>query len=129
MYSELADILKTRTQKLALDILILLDEIQNSTIYNVSINQLRKSATSIGANYGSALRAKSKADFISKLSFVIEEANETLYWLALLFESKKIKEFEFEKLHKETLEILNIMAKTKSSTIKNVKPSKITNTD
>lgn len=124
MYSELAESLKNRTKRLALDTLLLLDGIPYSSVSNVLVKQLTKSATSIGANYRSALRGKSKADFISKISIVVEEADEALYWLELLHETNRINGTEFEKLHKETSEILSIMSKTKSSTINNLENKK-----
>jgi four helix bundle protein len=120
MYSEFADNLKNRTKQLAIDTLMVLENVQFSNVTSVLIKQLTKSATSIGANYRSALRGKSKADFVSKLSVVIEEADETLYWLELLFETKKISQSDYENLHKETNEILMIMSKTKSSTLENL---------
>ncbi len=124
MYSETAEILKKRTKQLALNTLLLLDAIPYSTISSVLIKQLTKSSTSIGANYRSALRGKSKADFISKLSVVVEEADEALYWLELLHETGKINRTDYGKLHKETYEILSIMSKTKSSTISNLEQIK-----
>lgn len=120
MYSELAETLKGRTKQFALDVILMLDSIPSSAVSGVLVKQLAKSSTSIGANYRSALRGKSKADFISKLSIVIEEADETLYWLELLHETKKLNNAEFEKLHNETLEILSIMSKTKNTTLKNL---------
>lgn len=120
MYSEFAEDLKNRTKQLALNTLFILTNVHSSNVSSVLVRQLTKSATSIGANYRSALRGKSKADFVSKLSVVIEESDEALYWLELLFESKMITKSDFENLHKETNEILLIMSKTKSSTISNI---------
>jgi four helix bundle protein len=121
MYSEFADNLKNRTKQLAINTLAVLENVQFSNVTSVLVKQLTKSVTSLGANYRSTLRAKSKADFISKISVVIEEADEALYWLELLYETRKINESDFEKLHKETNEILMIMSKTKSTTQENLK--------
>ncbi len=121
MYSEFAETLKNRTKQLALNTLLMLDAIPYTNVSSVLVKQLAKSATSVGANYRSALRGKSKPDFISKLSVVVEEADEALYWLELLYESKKITETDFNNLHKETSEILAIMSKTKTSTQENIK--------
>lgn len=121
MYSEFADNLKNRTKQLAINALAVLENVQFSNVTSVLVKQLTKSVTSVGVNYRSALRAKSKADFISKISVVIEEADEALYWLELLYETKKNNESDFEKLHKETNEILMIMSKTKSTTQENLK--------
>src|SRR5437764_376151 len=51
--------------------------------------QLLRSATSVGANYRAACRAQSRPEFASKLSIVVEEADESLYWLELIQESKR----------------------------------------
>jgi four helix bundle protein len=51
-------------------------------------NQVFRSGTSVGANYRAACRARSKAEFIAKLGIVLEEADETLYWLELLAETE-----------------------------------------
>ncbi len=65
-----------------------------------------RSATSVGANYRSACRAKSTADLIAKLSIVEEEVDETLYWLKLLIESRLITAEKLNNLMQETSEIL-----------------------
>ena len=68
--------------------------------------QLLRSGTSIGANYRAACRGKSKADVISKLAIVEEEADETVYWLELLIESKIVEPARINLLLKETNEIV-----------------------
>jgi four helix bundle protein len=60
----------------------------------------------VGANYRAACRAKSTADFINKLKIVEEEADETLYWLELLVESKIISEANLTDLMQEVNEII-----------------------
>ncbi len=79
--------LKKRTKKFALEIILLVNELPKSTIGFELGKQLLRSGTSIGANYRSAQRGRSKAEFISKLSIVQEEADETIFWLELLHES------------------------------------------
>ena len=71
--------------------------------------QICKSGTSIGANIAEAQRAQSTADFVSKMKIALKEANETQYWLRLLFESKYLSEREFISLHNDLLEILKIL--------------------
>ena len=66
--------------------------------------QLLRSGTSIGANYRAACRGKSKADVISKLAIVEEEADETIYWMELLIESKIVYTSRVDALIKETNE-------------------------
>lgn len=68
--------------------------------------QLIRCATSVGANYRAACRAKFKADMIAKLSIVEEEADECLYWLELLVESDLIPEAKVASLMTEINEIL-----------------------
>jgi len=90
--------LKRRTKKFALDIIRLVEEFPRSKTGDIIGRQLIKSATSVGANYRAACRAQSRAHFISKISIVEEEADESLYWLELskdagLADEKKISPF------------------------------------
>src|SRR5256885_6023331 len=78
-----AEEFKLRTKALAVRMIKLVDSLPSSRSTNVIANQLMRSGTSVGANYRAACRAKSKADFISKLGNVEEECDETLYWLEL----------------------------------------------
>ena len=74
-------------------------------------NQLLRSGTSVGANYRSAQRGKSKSDFIYKVKIAKEEADESIYWLELIITSKILKDFlEAEKLLKEANELTAILA-------------------
>lgn len=61
-------------------------------------NQIGRSGTSIGANIREAQYAHSKADFIAKLQIALKEANETGYWLELLFRTDYISEEEYKRL-------------------------------
>jgi len=74
---------------------------------------LLRSATSVTANYRAACRARSKAEFVAKLSIVVEEADETLLWLEMIEESG-IAKVE-ESLKKEAKEILFIMSASRKS--------------
>src|ERR1700751_1133223 len=74
--------LQNRTKRFALRVLVLIDRLPN-TICGWTI-QLERSATSVGANYRAACRARSRAEFASKLGIVAEEADESLYWLELI---------------------------------------------
>jgi len=66
------------------------------------IKQLVRSSTSVAANYRSCLRAKSKPDFISKISTVVEESDETLFWLEMLYETKYLEKEKYELLYNES---------------------------
>ena len=114
--------LKKRTKRFALDIIKMVNSLPNSPTAKVIGNQLTRSATSVGANYRSACRGRSKADFISKITIVEKEADESCYWLELLFESDLIDQNTFNKLHKEANELTAIFTssgKTSKQSINN----------
>src|SRR4030095_5004512 len=79
--------LKKRTKKFSIEIIKFTETLPTNRAANIICNQILRSATSIGANYRAACRARSRADFISKITIVEEEADETLFWLELLVES------------------------------------------
>jgi four helix bundle protein len=99
---------KRRTREVALRIVKLVDALPNSRSADVIGRQLLRSATSIGANYRAACRSRSSADMISRLSIVEEEADETLYWLDLLADSKKISAPRIAPLRNEVHEIVSM---------------------
>ena len=78
--------LQSRTKQFALRVLVLIDRLPNTIGGRVIANQLARSATSVGANYRAACRARSRAEFAAKLGIVAEEADESLYWLELIRE-------------------------------------------
>jgi four helix bundle protein len=78
--------LQARTKAFALRVIRLFDALPRSAPSQVIGRQLLRSATSVGANYLAACRAQSHAEFAAKLSIVVEEADESLYWLELLQE-------------------------------------------
>ena len=75
----------------------------------VASRQVCKSGTSIGANISEAQRAQSTADFVAKMKIALKEANETQYWLRLLYETNYLSNQEFKSLHNDLLEILKIL--------------------
>jgi four helix bundle protein len=100
--------LKLRTQKFALGIINLTKTMDNSQTSKVISNQLLRAATSVGANYRAACRARSKADFISKITIVEEEADECVYWLELIEMAKILTDNKVEPLKKEAIELTAI---------------------
>ena len=76
----------------------------------VLAKQILRSGTSIGANVRESYSAQSKADFISKLSIALKEADETLYWLELFVESEIITQDEFNSLATDLKEISALLA-------------------
>ena len=97
---------KQRTKQLALRVIRLTDALPVKPSSSVIGRQLLRCATSVGANYRAACRAKSTADLIAKLSIVEEEADECLYWLELLVESGTLPAAKLQALMTETNEIL-----------------------
>ncbi len=77
-------VLQQRTKDFALRVLNLIEQLPNNIGGRVLANHIARSATSVGANYRAACRARSRAEFASKLGTVAEEADESLYWLELI---------------------------------------------
>lgn len=101
--------LQKRTKKFAVDIINLTKLLPNNSIGWTVTNQIIRSGTSVGANYRAVCRAKSDRDFNSKMETVIEEADETLFWLEIIEEVKIInKDIEIKRLQKEADELVAI---------------------
>ena len=84
--------LRTRAKALALHILSVCDEIDTKKGRGVLVNQIVRSATSIGANIHEANYAVSKADFINKFHIALKECSETEYWIEMLVGANAISE-------------------------------------
>ena len=82
-----ADEMKKRTRAFALRTIRLVEALPQTRTAEVIGKQLLRCGTSVGANYRAACRARSQADFISKMGIVEEEADETIYWMGLLIEA------------------------------------------
>jgi four helix bundle protein len=85
------DELKRRTKRFALAIIALAGTLPRTEAARIIGGQMVRSGTSVGANYRAACRARSRAEFSSRLAVTEEEADETLYWLELLEESGLVK--------------------------------------
>jgi four helix bundle protein len=83
--------LKQRTKAFSLRIIKLVESLPTSKTAEVIGKQVLRSGTSVGANYRATCRARSQADFISKITIVEEEADETMFWLELMVESGLVK--------------------------------------
>ena len=79
--------LKQRTKTFALRIIRLVEGLSSSIVGRTIANQLVRSGTSVAANYRAACRGRSKAEFIAKLGIVVEEVDETAFWLELIVDS------------------------------------------
>jgi four helix bundle protein len=86
--NEKADALKQRTKKFALDVLAFGRNLPGDDQARDIGRQLTRSATSVGANYRAACRSRSRAEFIARLGVVLEEADESAFWLEIVAESR-----------------------------------------
>jgi len=112
--------LKKRTKNFAKRIIGLCRHLPNNREGRLIGDQLFRSGTSVAANYRAACRGRSKAEFISKLAVVEEEADETLLWLELIKEMGISNEPVVDTLMKESDELIAIIV----SSIKTVKEKK-----
>ena len=110
------EMMKKRTKTFAVEVIGFCETLKKSKASAVIIYQLVKSATSTGANYRAACRARSKKEFFSKMSIVVEEADESEYWLQVIKESN-LSDYikELDKLLIEILEIVKVVSKARNS--------------
>ncbi len=116
------NLLKQRTKQFALRAMKLVGALPESMVGRTIGNQLVRSATSVGANYRSACRGRSKPEFVAKLGIVVEEADECGYWLELIIDGELMKKSLVESLLTEANELTAIMVashKTAQSSIQN----------
>ena len=110
-----ADELRARTRAFSLRVIKLVQSLPKSYVAEVLGKQLLRSATSVGANYRAACRAQSKAMFISKLSIVVEEADESVFWLELIRDAELIKPELLMDLLDEAEQIMKIMSASRKT--------------
>lgn len=112
--------MKSRTKEFAKKIIELCRALPNNREGRLIGNQVFKSGTSVAANYRAACRGRSKAEFVSKLGIVLEEGDETLFWLELINEMEICDENLVPSLMQECDEIVAIVV----SSIKTAKQEK-----
>ena len=114
--------LRERTKNFALRVIALYKALPKTKEAEVLGNQLLRSATSVAANYRAVCRARSKAEYFSKLSIVVEEADESLFWLELFIEVDIFPPSRLYPLKEEATQILAIIATARKNThVKNKK--------
>lgn len=114
--------LQKRTKQFAIRIIALIDELPNTKAGHTIGNQIVRSGTSVAANYRTACRARSEADFISKITVVEEECDETLFWLELIEETNLLKKEKVQDLQKETDELTAIFTASGKTARQNKNP-------
>ena len=102
--------LRERTTKFAIKIVHLYGALPVNDRYDIQVvgKQILRSGTSVAANYREASRARSKAEFISKIDICTQEADETLLWLEVLNEGCKLSLIAMETLQREANELISI---------------------
>jgi len=102
--------LKVRTKHSALEVIALVGTLPRTLVAEIVAGQMVRSATSTGANYRAACRARSRAEFVAKIGVAEEEADETQYWLELLLETKLKKSEAVQRLIAEAAELAAILS-------------------
>jgi four helix bundle protein len=105
-----AEQIKRRSKQFALRIVRLFRALPRAPEAQVMGRQLLRSGTSVAANYRAVCRARSKAEFLAKIGVVVEEADETVFWLEMLVEAGIVRTERMEPLLKEANELLAIFA-------------------
>jgi four helix bundle protein len=105
-----AEELKKRTKQFAIRIVRLYQALPKRDEARVIGKQVLRSGTSVAANYRAVCRARSKAEFVAKMGVVVEEIDETVFWLELLVEAGILAQSRMESLQKEATELLAIFA-------------------
>lgn len=117
---EFNDQFRNRTKQLSIEIIQWYSGLpRKSDEIRIMGKQLIRSVTSSAANFRAACRARSQAERFAKLCIVVEESDETLFWIELFQESGLVKVEQLESFHREALEILKVMAISR----KNLKPN------
>jgi four helix bundle protein len=98
-----------RTKQFALRVLKMADALPQGVAGKTIANQIARSACSVAANYRASQRARSKAEFIAKLSIVHEEADETLFWIEMIEEANLLPPERLISLKSESNEIVAIL--------------------
>jgi four helix bundle protein len=110
------DELKDRTMEFAVRVLRMAESLPKTVSGQTVARQVSRSGTSVAANYRAALRGKSRADFINKITIVLEEADETGFWIELCEKTKLLPKAELTALADESEQLVKIFSATRRST-------------
>jgi four helix bundle protein len=108
--------LRSRTKAFALRMIRLTRALPRAMEAQVIGKQLLRAGTSVGANYRAACRARSRQEFVAKLGIVVEEADETIYWLDLLADGEIVPRERLAELMKEARELTAIFTAAQHTT-------------
>ncbi|MGA2631380.1 MAG: four helix bundle protein [Terriglobia bacterium] len=108
--SDLHQQLRERTKQFAIRVVKMVQRLPKTDEARTMGRQLLRSGTSVAANYRAVGRARSKAEFIAKMGVVVEEADETVFWLELLIDTGIVRKDQTQELLGESNELLAIFA-------------------
>lgn len=106
---------RDRTKKFVVDNIKLYRTLPKTEEARIVGKQLLRSSSSVGANYRAACRARSQAEFSSKISIVIEEADESLFWMEVMVDAEIISEAQIKPLITEGSEILKVISSARKT--------------
>ena len=112
---DFAEVMRNRTKKFVVDNIKFYRTLPKTEEAKIIGRQLLRSSSSVGANYRAACRARSKAEFHSKLSIVVEEADESVFWMEILIEAEVVKPSELNYLSDEANQILKIASASRKT--------------
>ncbi|WP_295798139.1 four helix bundle protein [Mucilaginibacter sp.] len=112
---DFAEIMRNRTKKFVVDNIKFFRTLPKTEEAKIIGRQLLRSSSSVGANYSAACRARSQAEFHSKLSIVVEEADESVFWMEILVEAQVVKSSELNYLSDEANQILKIASASRKT--------------
>jgi len=115
--------LKERTMDFAVRVLKMVDALPNTTAGRTVGGQIARSSTSVAANYRAALRAKSDADFINKITIVLEETDESGFWIELAERAELLPTKRLSALRQESEELTKIFNATRTTTKRRARPN------
>lgn len=107
--------LRTRTKVFALRVIRMSQALPRNREANVIGQQILRSATGMAANYRAAGRSRSKAEFIAKIGVVVEEADETVFWLEMLAESGIVRTAKLQNLLAEATQLVAIFTASRKT--------------
>jgi four helix bundle protein len=109
------EVFRKRTKKFVVDNILFFKNLPKTDEARIIGKQLLRSSSSVGANYRAACRARSQAEFFSKISIVVEETDETLFWMEVMIEASIVTDEKLKPLIQEAKEILAVVSKARKS--------------
>ena len=116
------DELSQRTKAFSLRVVKLVEALPKHAVGRHFSDQVLRSSSSVAANYRAARRARSKKEFIAKISIVTEEADESAFWLEMIRDAELIKPTRIKPLHEEAEALTRLFAKSRRTASRSKKP-------